>query len=144
MNQHMIIGNLTHDPETGTTDNGVNWCRFKVAVRKKYKRDGGPDADFIRVTAWRGLGDTCAKYLKKGRKVCVVGVLQASGWVGQDGQVKTQLELTADDVEFLSSAAGGNNTPTDADAPPAPAGSQDAPVDPQSGMAVVDPEEQPF
>ncbi len=144
MNQHMIIGNLTHDPETGTTDNGVNWCRFKVAVRKKYKRDGGPDADFIRVTAWRGLGDTCAKYLKKGRKVCVVGVPQASGWVGQDGQVKTQLELTADDVEFLSSAAGGNNTPTDADAPPAPAGSQDAPVDPQSGMAVVDPEEQPF
>ena len=46
-------------------------------------------------------------------------------------------------MEFLSSAAGGNNTPTDADAPPAPAGSQDAPVDPQSGMAVVDPEEQP-
>ena len=144
MNQHMIIGNLTHDPETGTTVNGVNWCRFKVAVRKKYKRDGGPDADFIWVTAWRGLGDTCAKYLKKGRKVCVVGVPQASGWIGQDGQVKTQLELTADDVEFLSSAAGGNNAPTDADAPPAPAGSQDAPVDPQSGMAVVDPEEQPF
>ena len=52
MNQHMIIGNLVHDPETGATEGGVNWCRFKVAVRKKYKpKDGQPDADFIRVTA---------------------------------------------------------------------------------------------
>ena len=97
MNQHMIIGNLVHDPETGTTEGGVNWCRFKVAVRKKYKpKDGQPDADFIRVTAWRGLGDTCAKYLKKGRKVCVVGVPQAGAWIGQDGKAKGQIELTAE------------------------------------------------
>lgn len=147
MNQHMIIGNLVHDPETGTTEGGVNWCRFKVAVRKKYKpKDGQPDADFIRVTAWRGLGDTCAKYLKKGRKVCVVGVPQAGAWIGQDGKAKGQIELIADDVEFLSGGSGGGNSaPTDEDAPPAPGGSQDAPVDPQSGMTVVeDPEEIPF
>ena len=129
MNQHTIIGNLVHDPETGTTQAGVNWCRFKVAVRKKYKKEGGPDADFIRVTAWRGLGDTCAKYLAKGRKVCVIGVPSASGWVGQDGQVKTQLELTADEVEFLSGGGGGSQAPTDEDAPPASGGSAD-PVDP--------------
>ena len=143
MNQHTIIGNLVHDPETGTTQAGVNWCRFKVAVRKKYKKEGGPDADFIRVTAWRGLGDTCAKYLAKGRKVCVVGVPSASAWIGQDGQAKCQLELTADEVEFLGGGGGGSQAPTDEDAPPAPGGSAD-PVDPQSGMAVVDPEEQPF
>ena len=139
MNQHMIIGNLTHDPETGTTDNGVNWCRFKVAVRKKYKRDGGPDADFIRVTAWRGLGDTCAKYLKKGRKVAVIGEPKAHAWIGQGGDARGQLELTADEVEFLSSAEGGRGEPTDADAPPAP-----AERDPETNMEKVETDELPF
>lgn len=142
MNQHTIIGNLTRDPETGTTPGGINYCQFTVAVRKKYRREGGPDADFIRVTAWRGLGDTCAKYLSKGRKVAVVGVPSASAWIGQDGKAKAQLELTADDVEFCGSGNGGGSAgPTDDDAPPAPA----ATVDPESGMIQVeDPEEQPF
>ena len=51
--------------------------------------------------------------------------------------------MTADEVEFLSGGGGGSQAPTDDDAPPAPGGSAD-PVDPQSGMTVVDPEEQPF
>jgi single-strand DNA-binding protein len=143
MNQQTTIGNLVRDPETGVTDGGVNWCRFTVAVRKKYHREGEPDADFIEVTAWRGLGDTCAKYLEKGRKVCVVGVPKASAWIGKDGKAKGQIKLTADEVEFLSGGGGGSQAPTDDDAPPAPGGSAD-PVDPQSGMTVVDPEEQPF
>jgi len=142
MNQQTIIGNLVRDPETGATEGGVNWCRFTVAVRKKYHREGEPDADFIRVTAWRGLGDTCAKYLEKGRKVCVVGVPKASAWIGKDGKAKGQIELTADDVEFLSGGGGGNGAPTDDDAPPAAA--PKAAVDEQTGMEVVDPEEQPF
>ena len=73
MNHYIIIGNLVRDPETGTTDGGINWCRFTVAARKKRAKEGQPDAEFVRVTAWRGLGDTCAKYLRKGRKVCVIG-----------------------------------------------------------------------
>ena len=143
MNLQMIIGNLVHDPETGTTPNGVNWCRFKVAVRKKHKREGGPDADFIRVTAWRGLGDTCAKFLTKGRKVCVTGVPSASGWIGQDGQVRTQLELTADDVEFLSGGGGGSQEPKDEDAPPERGGAAPG-TDPETGMTVAEDPEEPF
>lgn len=138
MNQWTIIGNLVHDPETGATDSGVNWCRFKVAVRKKYRREGQPDADFVRVTAWRGLGDTCARFLRKGRKVAVCGTASAGGWIGQDGSVKTQLEMTADDVYFLGGGSGAG-APADADAPPA-AGN----VDPQSGMTVAEPDEEPF
>ena len=137
MNQHMIIGNLVRDPETGTTQGGVNWCRFTVAVRKKHAKEGERDADFIQVTAWRGLGDTCAKYLAKGRKVCVIGEPKAGAWIGRNGSAKGQIELTADDVEFLSSGGGGQSEPTDEDAPPAPR-------DAETGMEVVDPEEQPF
>lgn len=139
MNQHTIIGNLTRDPETGTTQGGVNWCRFTVAVRKKRPKEGEKDADYIQVTAWRGLGDTCAKYLAKGRKVCVIGEPKAGAWIGKDGSAKGQIEITADEVEFLSSAGGSRNEPTDADAPPAP-----EERDPETGYIQVDPEDQPF
>lgn len=147
MNQHTIIGNLVRDPETGTTQGGVNWCRFTVAVRKKRPKEGEKDADYIQVTAWRGLGDTCAKYLAKGRKVCVIGEPKAGAWIGRDGSAKGQIEITADEVEFLSSGGGGRNEPTDDDAPPAygaaggPAAEE---TDPETGYTRVDPDEQPF
>ena len=139
MNQHTIIGNLTRDPETGTTQGGVNWCRFTVAVRKKRPKEGEKDADYIQVTAWRGLGDSCAKYLSKGRKVCVIGEPKAGAWIGKDGSAKGQIEITADEVEFLSSAGGNRNEPTDDDVPPAP---EDR--DPETGYTQVEPEDLPY
>lgn len=103
MNKQIIIGNLTRDPEAGTTAGGINYCRFTVAARKRYHRDGEPDAVFFRVTAWRALGDNCQKYLAKGRKVAVVGEVEVSAYRGSDGNAYATLELTADEVEFLSS-----------------------------------------
>jgi single-strand DNA-binding protein len=140
MNKHYIIGNLVRDPETGTTESGIGWCRFTVAVNRKYKRDGQPEADFMQVTAWRGLGDSCAKYLAKGKKVAVIGESRAGAWTGRDGQARGQIEITADDVEFLSPGGSGTREPTDADAPGAAAPA----VDPASGMAVVNPEDLPY
>lgn len=102
MNMIVIIGNLTRDPETGTTQGGVNWTRFSVAVRRPFAQQGQPDADFMRVTAWRKLGETCAKYLAKGRKVAVVGRAESHAWMDKDGAPRSQLELTATDVEFIS------------------------------------------
>ena len=139
MNKYFITGALTRDPETGTTEGGVNWCTFTVAARKRYHRESEPDAEFVRVTAWRGLGDTCAKYLKKGRKVAVIGEPKAHAWIGQGGDARGQLEMTADEVEFLSSGEGGRGEPTDADAPPAP-----AERDPETGMEKTDPDDLPF
>ena len=69
----LVVGNLVRDPETGTTQGGVNYCTFTVAGRKKFHREGEPDAEFVRVTAGRGLGETCAKSLQKGRSVTVMG-----------------------------------------------------------------------
>lgn len=117
MNQLIIIGNLTRDPETGTTESGVGWCRFTVAVQRRRHRDGEPEAEFVSVTAWRALGDNCAKYLAKGRKVCVTGEARAHAWEGQQGP-RGEIQITADNVEFLS-GGGGRQAPTDADAPPA-------------------------
>ena len=54
------------------------------------------------MTAWRQLGELCAKYLAKGRKVCVVGVVSVNTYEGQDGVTRASMEVTADQVEFLT------------------------------------------
>ena len=110
MNKQFITGRLTRDPEKGTTASGVNWCSCTVAVRKKRAKEGEPDADFIRVTAWRGLGDTCAQFLAKGRMVAVLGTPSVSQWTGQNGSVHAQNEITADEVDFLSPREGAGAT----------------------------------
>ena len=97
MNKLYIIGNVTHTPELKNTPNGVPVCSFSVAVNRRDK-----DALFYRVTAWRGLGETCAKYLQKGKKVAVIGELDLRTYTGRDGMEKTALEVTASDIEFLS------------------------------------------
>ena len=103
MNKIVIIGNLTGTPELRVTQSGVSVCEFTVAVNSRRKDDG---ATFFRVTAWRALGETCHKYLDKGRKVMVCGAVSASAYTGRDGKPRASLEVTAEDVEFLSSASG--------------------------------------
>ena len=139
MNKLTIIGNLTRDPELRTTSTGLNFCSFTVAVnRRRSANSNQPEADFFRVTAWRQLGEICQRYLAKGRKVAVVGSVSVSTYTGNDGTTRATLEVTADDVEFLSSrnddAAGGY-------APAAPV--QAAPVM-EKGFQEVDDEDLPF
>lgn len=113
MNKLTIIGNLVRDPELRTVGSGINVCTFTVAVNRRKKAEGQPEADFFRVSAWRGLAETCSKYLAKGRKVAVVGSVSAQAYMGSDGTAKASLELTADDVEFLSSRNEQSETTTD-------------------------------
>lgn len=102
MNKLTIIGNLTRDPELRTTSQGISVCTFTVAVNRRNTREGQPEADFFRVTAWRQLGENCGKFLAKGRKVAVVGAVSVSTYQANDGSTRAQMEVTADDVEFLS------------------------------------------
>lgn len=135
MNKLTIIGNLTKDPELRTTTSGVSVCSFTVAVNRKQsaqQRQAGqqPETDFFRVTAWRERGEICAKFLQKGKKVCVVGPVSVSTYTGQDGSTRANLELQADEVEFLS--------PRVSDA------AQEPPRDEQTKMEIVDTGELPF
>ena len=103
MNKITLIGNLTHDPEVRSTPNGVTVCTFNIAVNRRFAPQGGEkDTDFFRINAWRQLGDTCAKYLSKGRKVAVIGELQARTYEAKDGTTRMSLDVSADEVEFLS------------------------------------------
>ena len=102
MNKLTIIGNLTRDPELRTVGSGISVCDFTVAVNRRRTGEGQQEADFFRVTVWRQLGEICAKYLAKGRKVCVVGPVSVRTYQTQQGETRAQLEVTADDIEFLS------------------------------------------
>ncbi len=103
MNKIFIIGNLTRDPEVRATSNGATVCSFSVAVTRRFAAQGGErQTDFFRVSAWRQLGEVCAKYLAKGRKVAVIGELQARTYEANDGTTRMSLEISADEVEFLT------------------------------------------
>ena len=103
MNKLTIIGNLVADPEMRATPSGVTVCAFTVAVNRRFANsDGDRITDFFRVNAWRQLGESCGKYLAKGRKVAVVGELQARTYQAKDGSTRMSLDIAADEVEFLS------------------------------------------
>ncbi len=144
MNRLTIIGNLTHDPELRTTPSGDSVCSFSVAVNRRQRRDaqnnGQPEADFFRVSAWRQLGENCAKYLAKGRKVAVVGSVSVRTYQANDGTTRATMEVNATDVEFLSSRndgeAGGYSAPA---APEAPSADSQAAV-----FTAVETDELPF
>ena len=103
MNKIVLIGNLTHDTKTRSTPNGVTVCSFTIAVNRRFASQGGEkQTDFFRINAWRQLGDLCARYLTKGRKVAVIGELQARTYEAKDGTTRLSLDVSADEVEFLS------------------------------------------
>lgn len=105
MNKITLIGNLTSDPETRSTPSGVTVCSFTIAVNRRFANaDGERQTDFFRINAWRQLGDVCAKHLAKGRKVAVVGELQARLYDAKNGEKRMSLDVQADEVEFLSPA----------------------------------------
>ena len=113
MNKIVLIGNLTHDPDTRSTPNGVTVCSFTIAVNRRFASQGGErQTDFFRINAWRQLGDVCSRYLAKGRKVAVVGELQARTYEAKDGTTRMSLDVSADEVEFLTPKA----VPEEADA----------------------------
>ena len=123
MNKIILIGNLTRDPEITTTNSGVSVCRFSLAVQRGFasaqENNNGPTADFFNIVVWRGLAENCHKFLKKGSKCCVVGRIQNVSYEAQDGTKRYSTEITANDVEFLSSRSGGEGDAMPASRPEA-------------------------
>ena len=121
MNQVILIGNLTRDPELSTTPGGVSVCRFAVAVNRTYRnQDGSQETDFFNVVAWRAQADFCGKYLKKGRKVAVIGNIQNRSYDDKDGNKRYVTEIIANNVEFVTPRTDDEYAADDAPAPTRP------------------------
>ena len=82
-------------------------CDFSVAVSRRWTdrntNEPREKTTWFRVSAWRGLAETCNQYVRKGMQIMVTGEIDASAFVGQDGEARASLELTAQNVQFLGS-----------------------------------------
>ena len=110
MNKIILIGNLTRDPDANSTQGGVNFTRFNIAVNRTFTNANGERvADYFDVICWRMLADRCAKYLFKGSKVCVIGSVQRKQYEDRDGIKRTSFDVVADEVEFLTPKSAGGS-----------------------------------
>lgn len=108
VNQVILLGRLTRDPETRTTTSGKSITSFSLAVDRPGQDDG---ADFFEVVAWEKLGDLVAQYLSKGRRCVVQGRLRQDTWDDKDtGRKRSKVGIVATDVTFLDAPNGGEGS----------------------------------
>lgn len=111
INKVVLVGRLTKDPELRSTQSGISVTTFTLAVERNFtNQQGEKEADFIPIVTWRGLADTCAKYLAKGRLTAVSGRMQVRTYDTQEGQRRYVTEVVADEVQFLEWSQPSSNT----------------------------------
>ena len=105
MNQIVLMGRLTRDPELRHTQTGTAVASFSLAVDRGYTPKDGSErqTDFIDIVAWRGTGEFVSKYFTKGQMAAVVGRLQIRDWTDKDGNKRRSAEVVADNVYFTES-----------------------------------------
>lgn len=119
MNICVQMGRLTKDPEVRTAKSGSTIARFSLAVDRRFKRDGEPDADFLNFAAFGKTAEFVGKYCKKGTKLIIESHFQNDNYMNRDGQTVYRDTFYVDKVEFAESKASAqrsngssaNNTP---------------------------------
>ena len=114
MNKIILMGRLTRDPEVRYSDDNKAVGRFALAVDRKFKRDGGPTADFFNCTAFGKTAEFVEKYLKKGTKILLTGSIQNDNYTNGHGEQVYAMQVIVDEMEFAESknAGSGTNEPT--------------------------------
>ncbi len=127
LNKVMIIGNLTRDPESRTTPQGVQVTTFTVATNFIWTDPSGQKqekVEYHNIVAWRKLGEICAQYLTKGSKVYVEGRLQTRSWDDQNGNKRYRTEIIAENMIMLdrpqSSSSAAAPSASAPESPPLP------------------------
>lgn len=105
MNKVILMGRLVRDPETRYTQSAEPKAvvRFTIAVNKRFKREGEADADFINCVAFGKTGEFVSKYFKKGNMISVVGRINTSSWVDDNGEKKYSTDVVIDEAYFCGS-----------------------------------------
>ncbi len=112
VNQVILMGNLTRDPELRQTPSGQSVCSFSLALNRAFKSQSGEwqeATDYIDCVAWGPLGERISQYLTKGRRALVQGRLQSRSWE-QEGQKRSKVEVLANDVTFLDGRGEGGGS----------------------------------
>ena len=112
MNKVILMGRLTRDPEVrvSTGERQTTIGRFSIAVDRRFKREGQPEADFFNCTTFGKQAEFVERYLHKGTKVVVVGSVQNDNYTNKDGQQVYSVQIMVDEIEFAESKGGQSTT----------------------------------
>lgn len=144
LNKVMLIGNVGQDPTVryleGNTANGANAkvATFTLATSERYRDRAGntqENTEWHNIVAWRGLADTCEKFVKKGTQLYVEGHLRTRNWTDQQGQKRYVTEIVADNIQLL-----GRRQERDGES----VGYQPRPAEPQAQAPQPSPVEPPI
>lgn len=105
MNKVILMGRLTKDPDVRYTqgEKPTAMATYTLAVDRRFKREGEPDADFIRCIAFGKVAEICEKYCHKGMKLAVVGRIQTGSYTKQDGTKVYTTDVIVEEQEFAES-----------------------------------------
>lgn len=115
MNKAQITGRFTKDPEVRYTSgqNPIAVANFTVAVNKRYKQQGQPEADFIPCTAFGKVAEFIEKYFRKGMKIEVCGRITTGSYTNKDGNKVYTWGITVEEAEFAESKSAQQTAPAD-------------------------------
>lgn len=119
MNKVILMGRLTKDPEVRYSQGSepLAVARYSLAVNRRFKRQGEPDADFINCVAFGKSGEFAEKYFRKGQMVGVVGRLQVRSWEDQSGQKRWSTEVVVEEQHFAESKSSSESNRNAFEAP---------------------------
>jgi len=110
MNNVCLVGRLTKDPELRYTQSSTAVCNFTLAVDRRFKSEGQPEADFINVVAWSKSAEFASNYFFKGMRVSVVGSIQVRSWEDNDGKKHYATEVVSNELGFADGKKDGQTT----------------------------------
>ena len=156
MNKIILMGRLTKDPEVRYSQNAEPMAisKYTLAVNRRFKREGEPDADFINCVALGKQGEFTEKYLKRGMMIAVSGRLQIRQFDDKNGQRQWYTEVVVEEQDFAESKSSyeqrmGSAPREQAQAPGGKSGQaqQRAPYEPEGFSAIaesIDDDDLPF
>ena len=117
VNKVILQGNLVIDPEMRVTPNGVSVCQFRVAVSRRFAKQGDAvTSDFFTIEAWRNTADFIGRNFVKGQQIVIVGELQNRNWTDQNGQKRYGDVIIAEEAHFAGNkgaASSGSEAPSE-------------------------------
>ena len=113
MNLVILMGRLTRDPEISSSASGTTFARYSIAVDRRFKKEGDPDADFFNCASFGKQAEFVERYLKKGSKIVVSGRLQNNHYTNKDGQKIYDERIMVEEVEFAESKGQQTETKTE-------------------------------
>lgn len=118
INNVVLMGRLTADPEVRTTTTGKSVCSFSIAVERSYAKAGEQrQTDFINIVAWESTVNFISKYFAKGSMIALQGQIQTRNYEDKNGNKRTAFEILAREVSFCGSKAQTNTVSAEATTP---------------------------